>query len=478
MVLVAAGLPLAGCRWVKDMFSPQAEVAAEVAGQQLTVAQLAEMMASIKGVPQTPEAAELIVNMWVDHTLFAQSLAAGHTLEDSALVAEVMWPEISELRGARWHDTLMARRDVLTPMAADSIYSADSVRLLQHLLIRADAKSLPAARTAAAKKAQAAYARIRAGANFGVLASQLSEDPASKADSGYLTPAARGAWVTAFDSAGWILPPGGISGVVETPFGYHVIRRPTAVEARSRLLAYARTRLEARLDSVYLDSLGMQKQLKIEKDAPASMRAALANAQGLAKSRRSLATYTGGAVTVADFVHWATALGPSWSVDAANRPDSSLVQFARLMAQNELLLRQADSAGITIGPGDWAVMMQGYRAQLDSLRRGLELSDPQISDPATAPSERAKLAGLKVEAFWKRIMEGKAHPRPVPSLLAAVLRQQSTFTISQAGVLRAVEEAPGIKGKANPAGAAEKPRPIVPPAPIVTPGGQSTPGTR
>ena len=69
-------------------------------------------MARIKGVPLDARRRPTSwPNVWVDHTLFAQALASGRDLADSATAAQVLWPEMAELGGTRWHDTLMARRD-------------------------------------------------------------------------------------------------------------------------------------------------------------------------------------------------------------------------------------------------------------------------------------------------------------------------------------------------------------------------------
>ena len=43
----------------------------------------------------------------------------------------------------------------------------------------------------------------------------------------FCLPSPKGKFVAAFDSAGWTLAPGAVSGVVETPFGFHIIKRPT-----------------------------------------------------------------------------------------------------------------------------------------------------------------------------------------------------------------------------------------------------------
>ena len=82
------------------------------------------------------------------------------------------------------------------------------------------------------------WRRSGRGPSFDQLAFQLSEDPGSKADSGYLPPSPKGRFVPAFDSVGWLLKPGEVSGWSETPFGFHIIKRPTFDEARRTWSAF------------------------------------------------------------------------------------------------------------------------------------------------------------------------------------------------------------------------------------------------
>ena len=169
----------------------------------------------------------------------------------------------------------------------------------------------------------------------------MSDDPASKPEGGYLPPAPRGKWVTAFDSAGWTLAPGERTGLVESPFGYHIIRRPAPAEVQDRMLAYAQERVGTVLDSIYLDSLGIRRGLKVDRNAPTTMREAMTNRDKSSHSTTALAKYDRGTLTVADFMRWVNALGPSWAADLVARPDSMLSQFVRLLAQNQMLLQQA-----------------------------------------------------------------------------------------------------------------------------------------
>ncbi|MEM7003182.1 MAG: SurA N-terminal domain-containing protein [Pseudomonadota bacterium] len=67
--------------------------------------------------------------------------------------------------------------------------------------------------------------RLSAGEDFGVLASELSEDPGSKAQNGALPPVGKGIYDPAFESALWALTDvGEVSAPVRSSFGYHIIR--------------------------------------------------------------------------------------------------------------------------------------------------------------------------------------------------------------------------------------------------------------
>ena len=118
---------------------------------------------------------------------------------------------------------------------AHSKYQAESKRFeapeqtqARHILV---AGNTPEARA----KAEKWLADLRGGADFAVLAKEHSEDPGSAAKGGDLGFFPEGKMVAPFDAALKELKnPGELSGVVETQFGFHIIRLEARREAGLR----------------------------------------------------------------------------------------------------------------------------------------------------------------------------------------------------------------------------------------------------
>src|SRR5438094_9413274 len=85
-----------------------------------------------------------------------------------------------------------------------------------------------------------------------------------------------------------------MTAVVRTPFGFHIIRRPPLAEVRDSFRADLETSRSAQIDSLYLDSLAKQRQLKIASGAPALARQAVPQIASARRDSRPLATSKGG----------------------------------------------------------------------------------------------------------------------------------------------------------------------------------------
>jgi len=103
---------------------------------------------------------------------------------------------------------------------------AEQVRASHILLMYAGSSRSTATRTKeqAAQQIQELKAQVDSGADFAALAQQHSDCPSGKRG-GDLGAFGRGQMVGPFEQAAFGLPVGGTSGVVETDFGYHIIRR-------------------------------------------------------------------------------------------------------------------------------------------------------------------------------------------------------------------------------------------------------------
>jgi hypothetical protein len=432
MVAVAGVVALAGCGDGKNMFVAKGKVAAQAGDLTLTPERLAEILSGPRGMRVSKDAAGYVTSLWVDYALFAQAAAEGKLPRDSANAVQALWPELAELRTTRWHDSIVARRPPASASAVDSVYGGDSLRVFQHILFATGRNPTPQVKAAARKQAESTLGRIKNGADFGKLASELSADPGSKADNGYLPPARRGQFVPQFDSAGWALAPGGMSGVVETQFGYHIIRRPEVGDVRERLTAFVGQRGGQQSDSVYMEQLARASGLEVAKNAAADMKAAVQNPEASRTSRKELTTFKGGKLTVAEYLRWVRALPPPYVAQLRSANDSALRQFARVLSLNLLLLRQADSAKVGVTPDEWKQLYARYTEAIDSLRTdmGFTLADSALPDSAVA---------ARVSQYFDALVAGKVRMRPVPSALGTLLRERGDYRVDEVGVSRAFE---------------------------------------
>ncbi|MCC7009286.1 MAG: peptidyl-prolyl cis-trans isomerase [Acidobacteria bacterium] len=119
-------------------------------------------------------------------------------------------------------------------------YSTPEQVRASHILFKTDGKDEAAVR----KTAEGVLAKAKAGADFAALAKQYSEDEGSKASGGDLQFFSRGAMVKEFEDAAWALKDGEISGLVKSPFGFHIIKGMGKKAATTKTLDEVRSQIE------------------------------------------------------------------------------------------------------------------------------------------------------------------------------------------------------------------------------------------
>jgi len=469
---------LAGCSGLRDAFTGHQNVVAKVGSHELTAEQLANAIALTKQVPLDRTVLDRVANLWVDLQLVGQAVASGDSMMDSATVAAANWPTVSERLADMLHDTLIDGRSHLSPAQVDSAFNADDARYLYHILVAVRPDTTDAVKAAKLREAQGYLAQLRrAPGTFQQLASRVSEDPGSKPNGGELGLMRRGMLVKPFEDAAFALQPGQISDIVTTPFGYHIIWRPTLAEVRDSFTLAAQQIAGNRLDSLFIDSLTHRAGIRVRGSAPARMREVAADLDAAKSGSQVLATYPGGSLRTGDFARWLQAYPPQITQQIGRAPDSMLTEFVGGLARNDMLLRQARQMGLRLSPAAWDTVRTLFRAQLDTLEAALAVAPESLAADTAHGATKGDVAARHVDEYFDAITSPSSR-RPyveVPPFLADALRDRMRWSVSQAGIDRALERAKEIRGPETPSA---QPFPSMTPAPGGPPVGGGAPRAR
>ena len=127
-------------------------------------------------------------------------------------------------------------------------YTAAEERRASHILVTAPKDQPAAEREKARKKAEELLAQVRkAPGSFGEVARKHSQDPGSAERGGDLDFFGRGAMVKPFEDKAFSMKAGEISDLVESDFGYHIIRLDAVRGGQRKPLAEVRAEIEQAL---------------------------------------------------------------------------------------------------------------------------------------------------------------------------------------------------------------------------------------
>ena len=284
--------------------------------------------------------------------------------------------------------------------------------------------------------------------------------------------------VPEFEKAVQALKPGEISPVVTTTYGYHIIRRPTYDQVKGQLLSASKGRSVAVAESTYLAKLEANGKIEVKKGAVATVKALANDPDAYRRDNTVLATSAAGKFTTARLVGWLETLPPNARVldQIKQMPDTLVTQLIRRFANNELVLRQADSAKVQIDSTELAQLHASFVAAVGNAWAQLAVAPASLRDSAKTDGDREKLAARRINEYFTRMLSEQAPFVPVPTPLSNILRTKYKYSFNDAGFDRAVEEASKIRNSADSARSARQPATAVPlgnPPPPVTP--SSTP---
>jgi peptidyl-prolyl cis-trans isomerase C len=151
----------------------------------------------------------------------------------------------------------------------DKFKQGENIRA-SHILCGIDPKATAEEKKKAKEKAEALLKEIKAGKDFAELAKTNSTCPSS-AQGGDLGEFGKGQMVPSFEAAAFALKPGEVSDVVETQFGYHIIKLTEKKEAgvtkfdevKERIQEYLKGTKMQKAVADYIDNL--KGKAKIEK---------------------------------------------------------------------------------------------------------------------------------------------------------------------------------------------------------------------
>ena len=145
----------------------------------------------------------------------------------------------------------IAAKAALKPEQVQEFYDSNPEQFKQpervrasHILISIPEGADAAAKAQARTKAEQVLKDVKAGQDFAALAKEHSQDPGSAVQGGDLGFFEQGQMVGPFNDAAFTMQPGATSDLVETQFGYHIIKVAEKQPARTIPLAEVRPQVE------------------------------------------------------------------------------------------------------------------------------------------------------------------------------------------------------------------------------------------
>jgi peptidyl-prolyl cis-trans isomerase D len=126
-------------------------------------------------------------------------------------------------------------------------YATQEERQASHVLIKLTPDADTGARAQARAKAESLLQQLQRGADFAAIAREHSQDPGSAREGGDLGFFSRDMMVKPFADAVFGMKDGELSGLVESEFGYHIIKLTGVRPARERSLVEVRADIERQI---------------------------------------------------------------------------------------------------------------------------------------------------------------------------------------------------------------------------------------
>jgi parvulin-like peptidyl-prolyl isomerase len=461
IAVIGAALLITGCDSIKDAFSAHSNVVAKAAGSELPVTRLATLMGA-SPAPLRKDVAGAIVDAWVNYHLVAKAAANNDSLKDTKQVDEAMWALIANIKAKNWYDKISKTWKAPDSTTAEAAYNGGNMLAASHILLLTPDSS-PGAKAAVKQKIDALRGQVNS-ANFAELARKNSQDPGSAPRGGSLGVFPRGAMVKEFDQAAAALKPGEISPVVQTQYGYHIIRRPLFSEVKGDFVQAMQAGGIQAAESTYLAGLETSNKVEVKAGTAAAVRAVVENPNAHRSDKTVLATSSLGKFTAADLARWMETFPPQAQIAerVKSAPDSMLPVFVKNFVRNELVLKAADSAKLGPTPQQLADARKMFMTSITNAWTALNVDPKSLQAAAKSKGDREKLAAQRVEDYITKLLSQQAQYVDVTQPVQNVLRDKYDYDINNETLDQVLLEAAKVRLANDSTGKSAQPPTVVP----------------
>jgi hypothetical protein len=296
------------------------------------------------------------------------------------------------------------------------------------------------------------------------MAKKNSQDPGSAQRGGSLGVFPRGAMVKEFDQAAAALKPGEISPVIQTQFGYHIIRRPLFSEVKGEFVQAMQQGGMQAAESTYLAGLEAGNKVEVKPGTAATIRAVVENASGHKDDKTVLATSKNGKFTAADLSRWMETFPPQAQVAdrVKQAPDSMLPLFVKNFVRNELVLKSADSAKLAPTAQQLDEIRKMFVTTVTNAWTALNVDPKSLQAAAKSKDDREKLAAQRVEDYLTKLLSQQAQYVDVTQPVQNVLRDKYDYKINPETVDQVLLEAAKVRLATDSTSKSGQPSSVVP----------------
>lgn len=420
------------------------DVLAKAAGFEFTAQSAAEILAPQAQLPNQPQVAEALADLWVQYYLLARAAAEDTTLAnidvDPLVTRQIEGEMVAQLR------EMVIQVD--TALSDDFLRNRFEAELpggrirARHILLQFPEGASEAQVDSVRALAAALRSRIQQGEDFEALAREYSQDAGTAAAGGDLGTFGRNEMVPPFEEAAFALPVGDLSEVVETTFGLHLIRVderlvPSFEERRAQYRAQIQTQLIMEAESTFVAGLIETAEMETDSGSFELVREVAGDVDLELTPRalgRTLVRYRGGALTLGEYRHWLLTSPANVPPQVQAAPDEQLKNLLESLTRSELLVNRAAEVGIEIPEARRDSLATGILEGVKSIADQLGFFQivPEEGETAAAAADRV------VRALLVQIVQEGREVFPLQTI-AFVLKEQYGARVFPQGAARTVE---------------------------------------